>query len=871
MAECERAYPLLDGPATDRFSSLVHTAPMRLGQVVADRYRIEREIGHGGMATVYLAHDLKHGREVALKVVRSEWVNVLGGGRFLREIEIAAHLRHPHIVPLYDSGESDGILYYVMPYESGQSLRERLRREGPLSIDDAITIIRDVSDALAYAHGHGIVHRDIKPDNVLMSGRHALVSDFGVARAATAISGAATSTGAGIIVGTPAYMSPEQAAADPRVDHRADIYAVGIMAYEMLAGRVPFDGASPQDVLAAQLTQVPLPLTEHRPDAMPELATFVMRCLEKRPPARWQSAEAMVEVLDEIWGSRTGSRARPAPVSASTATADATLGMGGTALPTRRPRRRWVVGAVATVGVAAAVFAWRYLSRDSGSPRTATVALPAHVAIGFLPIVVPTDPGKLSALAESIPGLLSSELTPIAGLDVRPNETIAAALRLNWPLDSVALVRGVDYFVRTTVSMARGDSVLVTLELIEGGIRSVRVGSVRAPLNPATTTAESLARNLAEQVRPMLGSRVRERESESRTTSEVASRLRQRAWQQRLLVRERMGRGDLTGASAAIDSAAVLLIESARADSNWREPRLERASLSGTRAFLELLRSRTPDLPSIRREFDAGIAIVDSVLARTPRDPVALAARGRLRWQRTANAVSDSIEKSEGAAAARRDLDEAVKLDPALASAAADLSQIAFFDGRYDEAAAYAERAYRLDKFMEESSQIINRLALSNLELERDAVATVWCAEGVRRFPNNPAHRACRLEVMGWGDGPVNPDSAWAAYRDVTRLTGAQNISATATYGFAVAAVLARSHSVPADSARAVLARVRAEVSARTIPSSVRDELLACEAAVLFRLEDAAAANALVARLRELNPVRAHALAKRRLLRSYIR
>ena len=871
MAECERAYPLLDGPASDRFSSLIHTAPMRVGEVVADRYRIEREIGHGGMATVYLAHDLKHAREVALKVVRSEWVTVLGGGRFLREIEIAAQLRHPHIVPLYDSGDSDGILYYVMPYESGQSLREHLRSDGPLAIDDAITIIRDVCDALAYAHAHGVVHRDIKPDNVLMSGRHALVSDFGVARAA--IGGTVTSTGAGVIVGTPAYMSPEQAAADPRVDHRADIYAVGIMAYEMLAGRVPFDGTSAQDVLTAHLTEVPRLLGEHRPDTPPELEAFVMRCLEKRPPARWQSAEAMVELLDEMWGSHTGSHARVVPAAIESAAArDSTLGRRRTGHPARRPRRRWVAGAVTTAAVAAAAFGWRYLSRDKGSPSIANVAPAGHVAIGFLPIVVPKDTGRLSALAQAIPGLLSSELTPIPGLEVRPNETIAAALRMNWPLDSVALVRDVDYFVRTTVSMAGGDSVLVTLELIESGIRSVRVGSVRAPLNAPTTTAESLVRSLAEQVRPMLGSRVRERESESQTASEVAARLRQRAWQQRLLVRERTARGDLTGASAAVDSAAALLIESERADPNWLEPRLERASLAGTRALLVLLRSGASDLTSVAREFDAGLAIVDSVLARAPRDPVALATRGRLRWQRAVNASTDSAQMAQGAAGARADLDDAFKLDQTLARAAADLSHISFvIDRRYDEAAAFAERAYRLDRFLEESSQIINRLAISNLELERDAAASVWCAEGIRRYPNNPAHRACRLEVMAWGDGPVHPDTAWATYRDVRRLTAPRNVSAAAVYGYAMAAVLARSHGVPADSTRSVLARVRAEVDASNASPSLRDELLAYQAAVLYRLEDVVAADALVARLRERNPSRANVLAEHRLLRSYVR
>ena len=301
VAECERGYPLLDQPASERFAGLVDTPALQQSQIVAERYRVVRELGRGGMSTVYLAHDLKHAREVALKVVRSEVVAQVGSTRFLREIEIAARLRHPNIVPLYDSGEAEGILFYVMPYEAGRSLRARLVRDGPLSIDDTVSILRDVCDALAYAHHNGIVHRDIKPDNVLLSGRHALVTDFGVARAATQVAetmiGAVASTGAGVMLGTPAYMAPEQVAADPNVDHRADIYAVGILGYELLSGRLPFTGDSAQDVLAAQLSQAPDPIATHRPDVPAVLADLVMKCLEKKPANRWQTADAMLDHL----------------------------------------------------------------------------------------------------------------------------------------------------------------------------------------------------------------------------------------------------------------------------------------------------------------------------------------------------------------------------------------------------------------------------------------------------------------------------------------------------------------------------------------------------------------------------------------------
>ncbi len=270
----------------------------RLETALQDRYRVEREIGAGGMAIVYLAHDLKHDRRVAVKVLRPDLAAALGPERFLREIKIAAKLTHPHILPLYDSGETDGFLYYVMPYIEGESLRAKLEREGELPVSTAVRILREVVDALAHAHEHGVVHRDIKPDNVLISGQHALVTDFGVAKAVSEATGRQALTTAGVALGTPAYMAPEQATADPLLDHRVDIYAVGVLAYELLAGRPPFTGGTPQAILAAHVTEAPEPITKHR-SAMPEaLGQLVMKCLEKKAADRWQTAAELLPLLD---------------------------------------------------------------------------------------------------------------------------------------------------------------------------------------------------------------------------------------------------------------------------------------------------------------------------------------------------------------------------------------------------------------------------------------------------------------------------------------------------------------------------------------------------------------------------------------------
>jgi len=257
------------------------------------------------MATVYLAEDLKHRRQVAVKVLRPELAVSLGVERFVREIEVAAQLHHPHILPLYDSGEADGFLFYVMPYEAGQSLRDRLQKETELPIRDVTRLLRDVADALAHAHHHGLVHRDIKPENVMLSGQHALVTDFGVAKAVSDATGRQQVTTAGVALGTPAYMSPEQAAADPQIDHRADIYALGVLGYELVAGQAPFAGSTPQAVLAAHITQIPKPVAQYRSGVPVALAGLIMRCLEKRPADRYQTVAEMLPIL-EILSAPTG-------------------------------------------------------------------------------------------------------------------------------------------------------------------------------------------------------------------------------------------------------------------------------------------------------------------------------------------------------------------------------------------------------------------------------------------------------------------------------------------------------------------------------------------------------------------------------------
>jgi len=316
LAECERDVPLLDRGAAERFDDLANEFPESLlPELLADRYQIGRELGRGGMARVYLARDLKHGRDVAIKVIRPELSASLGHDRFLREIEIAARLNHPNILPLHDSGEISGSLYFVMPYAEGPSLRDRLARDGALPVSEALSMLRDVARALAYAHEHGVVHRDIKPDNVMLSGGAAVVTDFGIAKA---ISAALTDVAGPIVtlsgspIGTPAYLAPEQATGDPSTDQRADIYSFGCLAYELFTGTPPFPDESVHLVIAAHLGTVPRPVTALRADVPPAVAALISRCLEKNPADRPQSAR---ELLDSLEGAATGTMAasrRPA-------------------------------------------------------------------------------------------------------------------------------------------------------------------------------------------------------------------------------------------------------------------------------------------------------------------------------------------------------------------------------------------------------------------------------------------------------------------------------------------------------------------------------------------------------------------------------
>ena len=745
VAACERTYPLLDQPAAERFAALVDTNPLQPEQIVADRYRITRELGRGGMATVYLAHDLKHARDVALKVVRSDLVATVGSGRFLREIEIAAQLRHPNIVPLYDSGRvpveeltsgaeraRDGVLYYVMPYEAGQTLRDRVRREGQLAIDDALVIIRDICDALAYAHERGIVHRDIKPDNILLSGRHALVSDFGVARAASEMASGGASTGAGVLLGTPAYMAPEQVAADPHVDHRADIYAVGVVAYELLTGHPPF-GGEPREILAAQLAQTPESVAVARPDVPDAVATVVMKCLAKNPAARWQSVAEMLPHLEPtpFPSSEPGRLAplRPRPLS--------------------RAARRAVLAAI---GVATATIAWLAWQRERPPAPTNQ---PAAQALAVLPFQ--HDSPDFQQLALTLTMHLIGALGDVPRLDVRSLRAVWPYGDARMPLESIGRSLRVTWIVNGRIDKLGGQNV-VSVELMDAATGRLhgRRQVTGVPDNDLPLI-EDLVPQVAAMLRERIGDHVRLEGWRAGTRSPDAFRSINHAYDH---VREAdaLMETDLRGARLRLIRADSTLDQASRADPRWTEPYVQRAWVARKRAFL--VGSAGLPRDSAVAALGAGIRHAERAVRIRSDDPRALEVMGVLLHGRSLLAESADSARSF-LATAEQLLRRATDADSALPRGLNVLSSIHWSRGELQQARLAAVRAYSADAYTEDARQLLGRLFTIDLDGANDPEARRWCDEYNRMFQRDWFVGYCRLMLLAWDTTRV-PDAAEA-------------------------------------------------------------------------------------------------------------
>ncbi len=441
----------------------------RLKAALSGQYVIERELGQGGMATVYLAHDVRHDRLVAVKVLRPELAATLGSERFLHEIKTTAGLNHPHILALHDSGEADGFLYYVMPYVAGESLRDRLRRERQLPVEEALRITREVADALGYAHSHGIVHRDVKPENILLESGHAVIADFGIARAVSVGGGGAQRlTLSGFAVGTPAYMSPEQASGDEHLDARSDVYALGSVLYEMLAGEPPHTGPTPQAILARQLTDQVRPIRPVRSTVSARLDAAIRQALAPSPADRFATATAFVEALE---GRRAVLRRSSAVLSL---------------VVSRRTLRTVFATAAATAGLVAAVLLGRSLigvRQARAGERPATVAVFPFRASG----------PEAGSLGEGVADLLAATLDGTVGVTVSDPGGLWRSLRRG---DGPLQVPGLDEAIALAREAGVPTVVLGSLTAVGGRLDlSTRVYSLDGALR-ATLTASAPADSL---------------------------------------------------------------------------------------------------------------------------------------------------------------------------------------------------------------------------------------------------------------------------------------------------------------------------------------------------------------------------------------
>lgn len=678
-------------PSLEGHSTVPSELRDRLQLTLGTAYTLERELGGAGMSRVFVAHETSLGRSVVVKVLPPDLAG-MDLERFRREIRLAARLQHPHIVPLLTAGETDGLPFFTMPYIAGESLRAKLVAGGELPVQEAVRILRQVASALAYAHEHGVVHRDIKPDNVLLSNGEAMVTDFGVAKALSASTTAAGSSGftsLGVALGTPAYMAPEQAAADPNVDHRADIYAWGVMAYELLTGQPPFAGRTPQAVLAAHVSEMPEPITKRRASVPSALATLVMRCLEKRPADRPQSTDELLQVLDAI-STPSGGMAPTGPVRAV-----------GARRERRRQRAVWMVAALALIViVVGGVIAWR--ATHAAGPMTT-----GAVRLAVLPFQN-AGPASDNYFADGITDEVRGKLAALPELRVIASTSSDQYKHTTKTPQQIGAELGVPYLLTATIRWekdADGTSrVRVSPELVQVSDGTTKwQQSFDGVLSDVFQVQGQIAEQVADALNVALGAGEK-RTLEGRPTTNLAAYeayLRGNA----LMPGVTEGPGSLRQAAGEYEQAVALDPTFALA---W-------ARLSQTLSTILYTSSATSPEDAVRAEFAARRALAlapglpQAHLAlgdyyRTVRGDVTSALDAYEAGQRIAPHNPELMvalakaEQSQGDwTGALRHFQEAQSLDPRSLIVAQNLTSTLLWLRRYDAARAAAEQMLAID------------------------------------------------------------------------------------------------------------------------------------------------------------------------------
>ena len=789
-------------------------------EALATRYTIERELGVGGWATVFLAHDHKHDRKVAVKVLRADVATALGPGRFLREISIAGRLTHPHILPLYDSGRAGSSLYYVMPFVEGETLRQRLRREHQLPLADTIAIAHQVADALTFAHHHGVIHRDIKPENVLLDEDQVYVADFGIARAMQVATGDTLST-PGLAVGTPAYMSPEQGAGVADLDGRSDQYSLGCVVYEMLTGEPPHHAATAQAILARQQTEPPRSIRVLRPSIPEEVEQAVFTALAKPPADRFPSVAAFVAALEEAAArGRSGKRRLPARIA--WAALGALLLVVATSM-SWLARRGSMVEPAATSGLA-------------GSPT--------HVAVLYF-----DDRSAGAALGPVARGLtedLIDALSQVPGLHVVSPNGVRPYLDRPASPDSIGRALRVGTLVGGSVDRS-GDVLRVNARLIDAASgMQLQSRTLEFPFDKLFTLQDTLVQEVSRFLRERLGQQVLLREGRKGTRSVAAWEMMQEGEAAREASRTVQAQGDGPAAERALDVADSLFARAAKSDPGWPDPVVLRGWVTLDR--VRLSESRKPD--SVATWFQRGLSHAARALEVRPGFPAALELRGTLQYKRWLDSGRDPAALKE----AERDLRAAaVTVNPTQPRAWGTLSALLQATGQLAEANFLARRAYEADAFLAESADLLFRLYYTSMDLGNGKEASRWCDAGFTRYPEDWRFTYCQLTILAFvdssrsrADGEADVSRAWTLASRLERLGPSDERAALLPRSHVlVAGVLGRAGLV--DSAASVIRRARA-----TVPED--REMDFYEAGARMLMGDREAALRLLARDLEVNP-----------------
>ena len=736
-----------------------------LQTALSGRYALERELGRGGMATVYLARDLEHDRHVAVKVLLPELAVTLGVDRFLREIEVGTSLQHPHIVGVLDSGQTDGILFYTMPFVDGASLRDRLEREKQLPIDDAISIARQVAEALTYAHSKGVIHRDIKPENILLNSEGAMVADFGIARAVS-VAGGETLTRTGMAVGTPTYMSPEQAMASREVTAESDVYSLACVMYEMLAGQPPFSGPTAMALLARHsLDNVPsLKIVRGTvPDAVEDA---ILRAMAKVPADRFHSATDFAAALTDDEGA---ARRRQESLAAQAFAANTVQRM----VPGARRKKRLMIAA----GVALPLLAaggWFGWNATHGTPAT-PAGLTGSFAKNNIAVMYFQDrsPGKqLAYLADGLTEALIDELSAVKQLKVTSqNGSAAFKGKDGITTDSIARALKIGTLVTGVVEAMNNDSVQVTVRLVDA-TTGTQVGKteVAASLGGSLGLKDTIASQVSIFLRKQVGEEIQQLVSRVGTRNAAAWEAMQRAKETEAEIGALAQASDVPAAlrkAAAADSA---LANVETLDPNWTTPIVERSWLG-----FKASRLLPPTSPDFTKWIDAGLANAERALKKSPTDAGALEARGTLHyWQWLNNLAPDPAASAALFASAEGDLRAATAANDQSATAWNYLSHLLVNKGQIPEAKLAAENAYHADPYLTDVDRTILRLFFASLDMGVRTEAAKWCNEGASRFPQNYYFTECKLWLYALpAAAPPDMNEVWATYDEYVKISPA--------------------------------------------------------------------------------------------------